>query len=449
MRFTFRIAFTNNKPSKKKKDKKPRDKVPPPLLPLPANQTTAFGGQFETGLEMLPAIKKGEYPEKYYGKAIRFGEVDRPVLKTFGLPRNIFVDFRILSTPCSVSRRMTESIAKRLDSASQEPSTNNRLIMTGSAGCGKSYLMLQQVAYALANEWIVMYIPRAHKLVDSSTAYFYDPRTQMYLQPTASNQILQRFLSVNRKLIDQLQLTRDVAFEKRESVAAGQPLKSLFPIAGMEQHMAPMILSIVLEELGKQEKFPVLLVVDEFQALYCKTEYRNQHYEHIKSYHLSLPRLLMEYASGKRTLALYCKTEYRNQHYEHIKSYHLSLPRLLMEYASGKRTLNRGAVLGAISSSITQYPLGPELKQALSLDEHLNPYTKLRKGLLEYTQGLEPLRVPDKLEYDEAIAMFEIWKKDRALHSEPTDELFLSIYSESSGNARDFVHGGLLATQNS
>ncbi|KAL5492220.1 hypothetical protein ACEPAI_3667 [Sanghuangporus weigelae] len=405
-------AFTNNKPGRKEKKKAPRAKVPPPLLPLPANQIVAFGGQFETGLETLPAIKKGENLEKYYGKAIRFGEMDRHIMKTFGLPRNVFVDFRILSTPCSVSRRMTESIAKRLDSASQGSSANNRLIMTGSAGCGKSYLMLQQVAYALANEWIVMYIPRAHKLVDSSTAYFYDPRTQMYLQPTASNQILQRFLSVNRKLIDQLQLTRDVAFEKRESVAAGQPLKSLFPIAGIEQHMAPTILSIVLEELGKQEKFPVLLAVDEIQALYCKTEYRNQHYEHIKSYHLSLPRLLMEYASGKRTL-------------------------------------NRGAVLGAISSTITQYPLGPELKQALSLGEHLNPYTKLRKGLLEYTQGLEPLHVPDKLEYDEAVAMFEIWKKDRALHSKPTDELFLSKYSESSGNARDFIHGGLLATQSS
>ncbi|KAL5531482.1 hypothetical protein ACEPAG_4359 [Sanghuangporus baumii] len=407
-----RAAFTNSKPGRKKKEKPPRDKVPPPLLSLPASQIVSFGGQFDTGLETLPAIKKGENLQKYYGKAIRFGEVDRHIMKTFGLPRNVFVDFRILSTPCSVSRRMTESIAKRLDSASQGSSANNRLIMTGSAGCGKSYLMLQQVAYALANEWIVMYIPRAHKLVDSSTAYFYDPRTQMYLQPTASNQILQRFLSVNRKLIDQLQLTRDVTFEKRESVAAGQPLKSLFPIAGMEQHMAPMILSIVLEELGKQEKFPVLLAVDEIQALYCKTEYRNQHYEHIKSYHLSLPRLLMEYASGKRTL-------------------------------------NRGAVLGAISSTITQYPLGPELKQALSLGEHLNPYTKLRKGLLEYAQGLEPLHVPDKLEYDEAVAIFEIWKKDRALHSEPTDELFLSKYSESSGNARDLVHGGLLATQSS
>ena len=95
----------------------------------------------------------------------------------------------------------------------------------------------------------------AHKLVDSSTTYFYDPRTQTYLQPTASNQILQRFLSVNRKLVDQLTLSKDVVFEKREGVSAGQPLKSLFPIATTEQHMAPMILSVVLEELGKQEKF--------------------------------------------------------------------------------------------------------------------------------------------------------------------------------------------------
>lgn len=78
---------------------------------------------------------------------------------------------------------------------------------------------------------------------------------------------------------------------------------------------------------------------------------------------------------------------------------------------------NRGAVLGAISSSISQYPLVPELKQALMRDEQLHPYAKLRKGLVEYTQGLEPLRVPDKLEYDEAVAMFEIWNTDRALHS--------------------------------
>ncbi|EJD07363.1 uncharacterized protein FOMMEDRAFT_16060 [Fomitiporia mediterranea MF3/22] len=333
-------------------------------------------------------------------------------MKTFGLPRNVLVDFRLLSAPCSVSRRTTQSIARRLDLAAKGSSLNDRLVMTGPAGCGKSYLMLQTVSYALANEWIVMYIPRAHKLVDSSTTYFYDARTQTYLQPTASNQILQRFLNVNKKIIDQMKVTKEVVFERRASVPVGEPLLSLFAIAASEQHLAPMILSVVLEELGKQEKFPVLLAVDEFQSLYCKTEYRNQHYEHIKSYHLSLPRLVMEYASGKRVF-------------------------------------NRGAVLGAVSQSLTQYPFTPELQTALERDKSIDPYTKLIPGMVEYAQGLKALRVPDKLEYAEAAAMFEIWMKDRALHSDAYDELFLSKYSESSGNARDFVHGGLLATQTS
>ena len=45
---------------------------------------------------------------------------------------------------------------------------------------------------------------------------------------------------------------------------------------------------------------PVLLAVDEFQALYGKTAYRDPHFVSIHSYHLSVPRLIMEYASGRR-----------------------------------------------------------------------------------------------------------------------------------------------------
>lgn len=85
--------------------------------------------------------------------------------------------------------------------------------------------------------------------------------------------------------------------------------------------------------------------------------------------------------------------------------------------------------------------------------------------MLEYTTGIKSFPVPEKLEFGEAAAIFEMWAKDGALHSrkysafsllcikmtfcytEPNDELFLTKYSEASGNARDFVHNGLLATQ--
>ncbi|KAH8105549.1 mitochondrial ribosomal death-associated protein 3-domain-containing protein [Phellopilus nigrolimitatus] len=338
-------------------------------------------------------------------------------MKTFGLPRNMLVDFRMLSMPCAVSRKSTQALVERLDAARRGPSLDNRLVLTGSAGCGKSYLMLQLVSYSAVNDWIVLYIPRAHKLVDSSTSYFYDPRTQTYLQPTASNQILQRFLTVNKKILEKLKVSGRVTFEKRKAVDTGKSLADLINIAMSEQHLAPVIMSKVLEEIGKQERYPVLLAVDEFQALYGKTEYRNQHYEHIKSFHLSVPRLLMEYACGKK----------------HFK---------------------RGAVIGALSSSLSQYPITRELQQALQRSAEdsergqiSDPYTKVIAGMVEYSQGLSPFEVPGKLEYAEAAALFEIWMRDKALHSAANDELFLSKYSESSGNARAFVHGGLLATQ--
>jgi small subunit ribosomal protein S29 len=65
----------------------------------------------------------------------------------------------------------------------------------------------------------------------------------------------------------------------------------------------------------------------------------------------------------------------------------------------------------------------------------------------------------------EAAALFELWMKDRALHSRKifllkpwisrlipislavaNDELFLAKYSEASGNPKNFVWNGLFST---
>ena len=43
---------------------------------------------------------------------------------------------------------------------------------------------------------------------------------------------------------------------------------------------------------------PILIAVDGFQSLYCQTQYRDPRYQPIKP---SLPRLLLEYVSGKKS----------------------------------------------------------------------------------------------------------------------------------------------------
>ena len=44
-----------------------------------------------------------------------------------------------------------------------------------------------------------------------------------------------------------------------------------------------------------------MLAIDDFQALYCTSRYRDTYFKMVKAYHLSLPRTLLEFASGKRT----------------------------------------------------------------------------------------------------------------------------------------------------
>ena len=48
-------------------------------------------------------------------------------------------------------------------------------------------------------------------------------------------------------------------------------------------------------------RHPVLLAVDDFQALYCTSNYRNPDFNRIQSHHLSTPRMLLEYAGGLKS----------------------------------------------------------------------------------------------------------------------------------------------------
>ncbi|KAG6329114.1 hypothetical protein ID866_9974 [Astraeus odoratus] len=292
-----------------------------------------------------------------------------------------------------------------------EGSANHRMVLTGAPGCGKSVLLLQALQYCHARDWIVLYFPRTVNLVNSTTTYAYDPRTRTYVQPVFAFETLQRFLTVNGPRLEQLHTKVDVELERRATVPTGTTLAELVRVGIKEQALAPTILTAVLAELGKQTSFPVLLAIDDFQTIYCKTMYRDPHFSRIQPYHLSMPRLLLEYASGQKQFA-------------------------------------RGAVLGALSGTNTTFRLPLELAEALGLPptSYSGPYAKRSPELQGYAEGLSRVTVPDALTVSEAAELFDVWRRDRALSAVPNDEMFLAKYSESSGNARDFVWKGLLST---
>ena len=83
----------------------------------------------------------------------------------------------------------------------------------GDSGSGKSILLLQTVAQAITQDWIVIYVPQcrsktrdgsAMRLLlivqtwtDSSSPYAYNAKTQLYDQRALASALLQNILQVN------------------------------------------------------------------------------------------------------------------------------------------------------------------------------------------------------------------------------------------------------------
>jgi len=255
------------------------------------------------------------------------------------------------------------------------------------------------------------------------------------MQPAASQRILQRLydgylaklqtiLPPNRQRqqrrpgASQSQFAEDSSippherYERRfgdKSWEAG--LHQLLQLCSSDPLAAADALPVVFEALGEQTQYPVLLAIDDFQALYGPSHHKD-------------PR-------------------FRN-----IESCHLSIPRTILEFAGGMKTLRRGALLGALSLSDTTFRLPLVLREALKIpwDKFEGPYARRNAEYKDYyCQGLQTINLPDQMTVDEASGIFEMWSKDKALHSPMSDRTFLGAYSHSSGNPREFVWKGLLS----
>ena len=96
---------------------------------------------------------------------------------------------------------------------------------------------------------------QAINLVNSSTAYSYDLRTQTYLQPVFAQQTLERFRSVNEHHLGSLVAEDKIDLEDGLSLPQGTPLLKLIDVGLKDRTSAPTVLAALLEALGKQTRF--------------------------------------------------------------------------------------------------------------------------------------------------------------------------------------------------
>lgn len=422
-------------PMGEKRLERPDDKegkirsVPPVLLPVAPPDLPSFSAA--TDMINVPAL----LPPADENSPRRW----------FGLPRSILLEHRLFRGPMTLVREATVGLAQLVDEGKGQDSENQRYILSGSAGCGKSFLLMQAVEHAYKNGWVVIYIPRVESLVDSRYGYQYDLRSQTYLQPSLSRQLVARILALpsNLAVLEGLTTSRPFSIEGnltgRKDWLRGAPLvevlrtgAALASVDTSAPHLSKNVpgattaatpessastLDFLISELATQSRVPVLVAVDGVQALYHTTMYRDPHFQRIQPWHLQIPRTLLELLGGKKVLT-------------------------------------NGTVLGALSYTNPQFTVPSILTDALDLAPTAGytpllpyPYDETPKELYGYIDGIQAFNVPESLELEEASRLFEVWMKRKVGSTrELEDSYFLAKYHEASGNPRNFVWKGMLSS---
>lgn len=95
--------------------------------------------------------------------------------------------------------------------------------VAGDVGSGKSLLLVQAIAHAIAQDWIVIYAPQsektilsrslnvlltltAHTWTDSSSPYAYNAKTQIFDQQALAASMLQSILKANGTKLNSLKV---------------------------------------------------------------------------------------------------------------------------------------------------------------------------------------------------------------------------------------------------
>ncbi|GEM07620.1 mitochondrial carrier protein [Rhodotorula toruloides] len=272
-------------------------------------------------LNHLEALDPDVVEPRAVGQPKAYPEPVFKALKAYKLPRPVEQFHRLSPRPAAVVRDATVQIAQALDEASKSSSREMRYLLgkscsipfgiplpltialtAGPQGVGKSILLLQAASYAQSKGWVVLYIPEATRLVDSSAPYSYSSKHALFEQPTLALDLLNRWSSGNAEAFKTLKTSKDWAFGDVK-VAQGKPLVDLAKAVSRDEKIPTLVLEAVMEELTAQKQKPVLLAADECEGLFVRTKYVDPSYRKLEPFHLVIPRMLLDFMAGLRQFA--------------------------------------------------------------------------------------------------------------------------------------------------
>ncbi|KAH6847492.1 mitochondrial ribosomal death-associated protein 3-domain-containing protein [Chaetomium sp. MPI-CAGE-AT-0009] len=201
--------------------------------------------------------------------------------------------------PAVLVRKETVDLANQMQSSADNRKTL-RLVVTGDKVAGKSMMLLQAMAHAHLNNWIVINLPEAQELTTASTEYAPIPGTDpvQYMQPVYVLKLIQAIKRANEQVLSKT-YTIQAHPELPQNIPANTPLLALANVA-KEADGAWPVFQALWNELTAQRanRPPILLCLDGLAHAMKVSDYRSPAFERIHSHDLALVRLFTDALGG-------------------------------------------------------------------------------------------------------------------------------------------------------
>ncbi|PWN30417.1 hypothetical protein BDZ90DRAFT_276882 [Jaminaea rosea] len=294
---------------------------------------------------------------------LAFTKGDLEAFETCGVEPKVKKALSSYVQPISVLRSSTLDLYTHMDSASTSSSSSARHhILSSSISTGKSYLLLQSISYALASQWCVIYLPRLINWVNSTSPFSYSAEEQAYLQPEVVQKIMASTLAVNAKsgVLGKIPLARDVPGTdfKASGEKTVQDLLKAAPSYSSNPLVSQRIFDAFLHSISSQSAVPTLLAMDDAQALYSTTNYRDPDYKVVQAYELAAVRSILSLLVGGE-----------------------------------KAGLKKGMVLAALSRSHSEWQPGNEIAAVLAHATKSSSTSALNGAALHAYSTMKPLHL--------------------------------------------------------
>lgn len=359
----------------------------------PAIPDDAPGGQTLT-LDPPPGGVIGQYPIKVAKALARLGSYKRNQRNELFKEHTTFIR-EATSIP------MFEIIEQGMEM----PSRENRHCIMGDPGVGKSTLLAQAHAFALAKGYVVIPIPLPSLLLSGELDAVFDHRTGLFSQPMYAKRWVRRIVRSNSSMLK----TMKVQLDHSKGSGTYQPhrapsLENLltFCRAAIPRKDAFVIAGEIIQELVHQDKVPILFTMDDVNVLSNKLYAENRDTDNNKIYHGDLQMI-----------------------------------KYFLDFLSGQRSFKKGAILTAVSGN---HGLNDTIPVGLKLGEPI-AYTKKEEYdpvLASKFSGVKPFNV-SRLSIQEAATTLDYFHKAKIIQQCDETTVQEKYFMSGNGNPRELL----------